>query len=293
MGLERIDAAAISKPRYTKIVILYFVWVDQSHVKFVVQFGRHTYINDPNYVRSGESLVHPGLQKIAKAESPAALWRVVRCYFRDQGFGSLAYFVANRTGPSGGRKGFNIIHQGFTPEVKKAYIEEDWGSRDPGQAYVLAKGTPMSWMEIRDSVEADSDLQAFYDRMHEVGLGNGYSFPVFGPGGRNGCVTTGRPVDNKAIESAPLDDMHIFTQAAHMRLCQLLPDTPLQKPLSARELQILDWVARGKSNSVIADILDLSGATVDTYLRRIYDKLEVSDRTSAAVRGVGMGLIAA
>ena len=78
-----------------------------------------------------------------------------------------------------------------------------------------------------------------------------------------------------------------------MRLCQILPDRPLEKPLSARELEILDWVARGKSNSVIADILSLSGATVDTYLRRIYDNLDVSDRTSAAVRGVGMGLIAA
>ena len=40
-------------------------------------------------------------------------------------------------------------------------------------------------------------------------------------------------------------------------------------------------------------ILSLSGATVDTYLRRIYEKLDVSDRTSAAVVGVGMGLIAA
>jgi len=86
----------------------------------------------------------------------------------------------------------------------------------------------------------------------------------------------------------------MVAQATHMRLCQLLPERPhLEKPLSARELEILDWVARGKSNSVIADILSLSGATVDTYLRRIYEKLDVSDRTSAAVVGVGMGLIAA
>jgi DNA-binding NarL/FixJ family response regulator len=44
---------------------------------------------------------------------------------------------------------------------------------------------------------------------------------------------------------------------------------------------------------VIAEILAISPGTVDTYMRRIYDKLEVSDRTSAAVKGVGMGLIAA
>ena len=73
-----------------------------------------------------------------------------------------------------------------------------------------------------------------------------------------------------------------------------MPEWPWAKnPLSGREMEILDWVARGKSNSVIAEILNLSAGTVDTYLRRIYDKLDVSDRTSAAVRGVGMGLIAA
>ena len=65
------------------------------------------------------------------------------------------------------------------------------------------------------------------------------------------------------------------------------------RQLSSREKEILDWVARGKSNSVIAEILEISPGTVDTYMRRIYVKLDVSDRTSAAVKGVGMGLIAA
>lgn len=237
--------------------------------------------------------MHPELQDIAKAGSPAELWRVVRRYFLSKGFKGLAYFVSNRIGPAGGRKGFNIIHHGFSREVKAAYIDEGWGGKDLGQACALAKGTPMTFFEIRDSNTGDAAYEAFYLRMREVGLGNGYSLPVFGPAGRNGCVNVGRAVSEQAIETAPVDDMHIFAQAAHMRLCQLLPDTQLEKPLSARELEILDWVARGKSNSVIADILNLSGATVDTYLRRIYDKLDVSDRTSAAVRGVGMGLIAA
>jgi len=237
--------------------------------------------------------VNPGLQQLAKAESPAELWRVVRRYFLGQGFRSLAYFVVNRSGPSGGRKGFNIVQYGFPREVIKAYIDEDWGRKDPGPAYSLAKGVAMRWYEIWEQIEPDAEQASFLERMRETKLGDGYSFPVFGPSGRNGCVTVGRAINETIIDAVPVDDMHIFAQAAHMRLCQLLPDRPLEKPLSGRELEILDWVARGKSNGVIADILDLSGATVDTYLRRIYEKLEVSDRTSAAVRGVGMGLIAA
>jgi DNA-binding CsgD family transcriptional regulator len=75
----------------------------------------------------------------------------------------------------------------------------------------------------------------------------------------------------------------------------LRPDRPVEidNPLSARELEILRWVAQGKSNVVIADILQISSGTVDTYLRRVFEKLNVADRTSAAVKGVGLGLIAA
>lgn len=237
--------------------------------------------------------MRPELHDITSADSAAALWRVVRRYYLSHGFRSLAYFMTNRSGPSSGRKGFNIIHRGFPPAVAKAYIDEDWGSKDPGPAYALAGGRALRWLEMWDQIEPDESQSAFFNHMQEVALGDGLTFPVFGPSGRNGSIAVGRMVDDTVLSRAPVDDMHIFAQAAHMRLCQLLPDKPLNKPLSARELEILDWVARGKSNSVIADILDLSGATVDTYLRRIYDKLDVSDRTSAAVRGVGMGLIAA
>jgi LuxR family quorum-sensing system transcriptional regulator CciR len=50
-------------------------------------------------------------------------------------------------------------------------------------------------------------------------------------------------------------------------------------------------VARGKSNALIGEILGISGATVDAHLRRIFLKLGVFDRISAAVRGIGIGLI--
>lgn len=42
---------------------------------------------------------------------------------------------------------------------------------------------------------------------------------------------------------------------------------------------------------MIGDVLGISPHTVDTHLRRIYAKLGVSDRISAALAGVGIGLI--
>lgn len=51
--------------------------------------------------------------------------------------------------------------------------------------------------------------------------------------------------------------------------------------LSARELEVLREVARGSANTVIAEALHISLATVKTHLLHIYDKLGVNDRAAA------------
>jgi DNA-binding NarL/FixJ family response regulator len=59
------------------------------------------------------------------------------------------------------------------------------------------------------------------------------------------------------------------------------PETELQK-LSVREQEVLELVARGYLIKEICDSLKLSQHTVDTYLRRIYEKLHVHSRAQAA-----------
>ncbi|WP_405432240.1 response regulator [Micromonospora sp. NBC_00617] len=61
--------------------------------------------------------------------------------------------------------------------------------------------------------------------------------------------------------------------------------------LSERELQVVRFVARGYSNQQIADELFLSLETVRTYLRRMFAKLGVNDRTHLAVLAYEAGLL--
>ena len=65
----------------------------------------------------------------------------------------------------------------------------------------------------------------------------------------------------------------------------------LSNPLSQREAEVLRLVAKGQTNRQIAQALLLSLGTVKTYVKRIIDKLEVSDRTQAAVRAIDLGLL--
>ena len=53
--------------------------------------------------------------------------------------------------------------------------------------------------------------------------------------------------------------------------------------LTERELQVLALIAEGASNPQIARTLDLSLKTVQNYVSRILDKLQVADRTQAAL----------
>ena len=61
--------------------------------------------------------------------------------------------------------------------------------------------------------------------------------------------------------------------------------------LSAQELAVLHHAAQGKTNAAIGAALHISETTVKTYLSRAFDKLGVSDRTSAVRRAIELGLI--
>ena len=63
------------------------------------------------------------------------------------------------------------------------------------------------------------------------------------------------------------------------------------EPLSGRELEILRLIAQGASNREIADALFLAEGTVKNYVTNILGKLEVRDRTQAALKAKESDLI--
>lgn len=66
----------------------------------------------------------------------------------------------------------------------------------------------------------------------------------------------------------------------------------LAADLSVRELDILKLLASGLTNSEIAERLHLSKGTVQNYISNIFVKLDVTDRTQAAVMAMRHGLVA-
>jgi len=65
----------------------------------------------------------------------------------------------------------------------------------------------------------------------------------------------------------------------------------LFSPLSPREMQILQYVTRGMSNKEIASSLGISHQTVKNHMTAILHKLDVEDRTQAAVYALRHGWV--
>jgi DNA-binding NarL/FixJ family response regulator len=71
-----------------------------------------------------------------------------------------------------------------------------------------------------------------------------------------------------------------------MLLLELRASSALERraiaPLTGREAEVLSWLAKGKTNRDIADILGTSPRTVSKHLEHIFEKLGVETRTAAA-----------
>jgi DNA-binding NarL/FixJ family response regulator len=64
-----------------------------------------------------------------------------------------------------------------------------------------------------------------------------------------------------------------------------------EEQLSSREIEVLQLVAEGESNSEIAEQLHISQATVKSHLVNIFGKLGVSDRTAAVTAALRRGIL--
>ena len=95
------------------------------------------------------------------------------------------------------------------------------------------------------------------------------------------AVARGEAIFSPAVASRLMD---YFTAARTSPHAEAFPD------LTEREREILAMIARGRSNYEIAEELSISLKTVRNHASSIFSKLQVADRTQAAIRAREAGL---
>jgi NarL family two-component system response regulator LiaR len=95
----------------------------------------------------------------------------------------------------------------------------------------------------------------------------------------------------RAIKSAAKGQVQLSPQAAVRLLREVRPPERSPDPLTERETEVLQLLARGMSNKEIAQALTIGEQTVKTHVGHILGKLGVSSRTHAALFAMRNGLV--
>ncbi len=164
---------------------------------------------------------------------------------------------------------------------------EEWAARWVEQVYVLDDPVaiksvqdvfPFMWQDIRPQQSGRRAM--IMDEGREFGLCEGITIPFHQRGRLPGAITiAGLKIDASREER---DALHLAAMYTFARLDQLVMNNP-EPPivLAPRERDCLHWVAAGKSDWEIGEIMGLSQHTVHSYIRNAMKKLGAVTRTQA------------
>lgn len=227
------------------------------------------------------------LNAASAADDVGQLWTAMTDYF--DGHGIIDVAIGHFPHPDPKNSWGWGMQRGWKNWAQRYFAGNKMAS-DPIRAHAAVSSVPFRWSEVFNLRSVSPEEYRHYQELTQYHQDDGLAIPVFGPGGRNGVVAVAFP-KGFTLSSRKLLEFRVVSQFAHQRSCELVTLRGNAASLSPREQEVLSWMARGKSNSVIADIIGVSANTVDTHVRRIFVKLQVCDRVSAALVGLGHGLI--
>lgn len=228
--------------------------------------------------------------RIAAVQRRRDLWPVLLDFYHERGIAMVSFQLLGGEGGSGNRP--LIVQDGYPDGWTEEYLDGGYASVDPMAELSRLTGRPLLWSEIESMPPLTPSGIAFLRRRHDTVGTDGITLRVYGPEGQDALVGLGFATGRRSVSAEEMFQFQSVAQLGHLRYLAIAARKPEgTTPLSEREREVLSWIARGKSNADIGNILAVSPHTVDTHVRRLFDKLEVSDRTTAAVKAVGVGLL--
>lgn len=230
------------------------------------------------------------LQEIEKLEDVGAVLVLASQFASDLGAVRQSYhFSPIFDSPNSDRTA--VVASGFSESWMDLYHQKGFRSRDPIPERTMRHGSRLSWREAMTLGENTPEHEAYFAAMEEHGLVHGFGMPLFGTGGREAYASFDFDKPLGEIASSDLAKLTAVAQASQARVSKLLNATRDYPALSDREGEVLRWLARGKSVTEIASILELSPETVRTYSKRLHEKLGAHNRVGAIIKALKLNLL--
>jgi LuxR family quorum sensing-dependent transcriptional regulator len=184
---------------------------------------------------------------------------------------------------------FNNRPQGYI----ERYVEKNYVAYDPVISELRRNLNPYSWNDIRKNRDLAKFEKEIMDEGREFSARDGFLIPIVtGSGSVSIFSACGLEPNLSPRARSALEIIGIYSHHALRRsLTQRQREEQPHKPLSAREREVLQWVAAGKTDDEIADILSVTTRTVTFHVESAKKKLDTFRRIYAVVQAIRVGEI--
>lgn len=208
-------------------------------------------------------------------------------HLEDFGFDMYVFSLVRHQNDSDG----HAVFSSYPEEWLRHYAANNYMRIDPIYRLGWEKSGVFSW----DSIEAERPLSKSERRLmaeaDDAGLRSGAAVAIHLGYGR----MAGFGFASSTSQTLSRDHCsQLYAMAGQFQLVHESLGPKAETPeirLSARQREVLQWAAAGKSRSAIGEIMGISDDTVDDHFRQIFRKLQCNDRVVAVLRAVQMGVI--
>lgn len=180
------------------------------------------------------------------------------------------------------------------------YFRERYERVDPVLNQISQTRGPIQWSDIIGSEDLTRKQSKLLGEAIDAGLAGGMTFPVLTELGESVAISI---VPDQGLVGrknllASLPTVHLLAQCFHQKARKVLLGQSMKERtsrrktlLSPREVEVLTWIANGKTAWETAQILNISQKSVDFYTDTAKNKLHAMNRTHAVVKAIVMGLV--
>jgi DNA-binding CsgD family transcriptional regulator len=220
---------------------------------------------------------------------------------RHLGFKYFTYHILHSSSFGEGKSRLPLIISNYPDEWVQHYFRCRYLDDDPVVSSFTEISDPFLWSDLRRPENLSRRQRLLLDDARDAGIANGITFPII-QGSEVAAVslvpdeTVAGSADRMCREQFLLRLMaHRYHLGARRALLEkaLMGDSSRRSSLlTARERQVLEWMAKGKTNWEISSILNISEKSIEFHCENARRKLQVHNRTHAVAKAIMLGLLA-
>ena len=233
--------------------------------------------------------VLPFIEKLPQTKSSREVGVAFAAFVATYGFIATAC-GESRDSPEG--RLWEFYFNTWPTEWLMEYQKNDFVRHDLLPMVARYSAQTFTWLEALEGRTPTSKQLDHHTWARGIGIVDAIAVPIHYPGGDLGlCVSiANHPIDD-AFERNALQMLSLFTYQRCRELGGQSETSVAPRLLTPREVECMRWVLKGKSDTDIGRILEISHTTVKFHIERVKKKLDVKTRTQAVATLVSLGYL--